>query len=185
MSNLILKNAEEKMKKAILSLQKDLTTVRAGRANPSLLDKVQVEYYGSLTPINQVASISVPDPRSLMIQPWDKSIINAIEKAILKSELGLNPTNDGVIIRIQIPALTEERRNELVKLIKKMGEEAKVAIRNIRRDTNDEIKKIEKTKEISEDDSRRLQDEVQKLTDKQIAEVDIMIEQKEKEIKEI
>jgi ribosome recycling factor len=180
----VKKNAEERMEKAIQALQRDLASLRAGRANPSLLDRVQVEYYGAMTPVNQLANVSTPDPRTLMIQPWDKSSLAAIEKAIMKSDLGLTPSNDGSQIRLSIPALTEERRADLVKLTKRSGEEAKVAIRNIRRDANDDIKKLEKT-EISEDESRRHQEDVQKLTDKFIAEVDKTLTAKEKEIMEV
>ncbi len=180
----IKKNAEERMVKAIQALQRDLASLRAGRANPSLLDRVQVEYYGAMTPVNQLANISTPDPRTLMIQPWDKSSLASIEKAIMKSDLGLTPSNDGDQIRLSIPALTEERRADLVKLTKKSGEEAKVAVRNIRRDANDDIKKLEKT-DISEDESRRHQDDIQKLTDKYIAEVDKALTAKEKEIMDV
>ncbi|TCS82973.1 ribosome recycling factor [Tepidibacillus fermentans] len=185
MPQTIKKNVDEKMSKAIVSLKKDLASVRAGRANPSLLDKVHVEYYGTSTPINQLANISAPDPRTLVIQPWDKSVIGEIEKAILKSDLGLTPTNDGIVIRITIPQLTEERRKDLVKVVKKMGEESKVAIRNIRRDGNDDLKKLEKNGDISEDELRRTQEEIQKLTDKYIAEVDTIVSVKEKEIMEV
>lgn len=181
----VKKNAEERMDKAIAALKKELATLRAGRATPSLLDKVQVEYYGALTPLNQLANISTPDARTLMIQPWDKSSLGAIEKAIQKSELGLTPNNDGNLIRISIPALTEERRQELVKLVKKNGEETKVAVRNVRRDANDDLKKLEKNGEISEDESRRHQDDVQKTTDRFIAEVDKILGAKEKEILEV
>lgn len=180
----IKKNAEERMEKAIASLKRELATVRAGRASASLLDRVQVEYYGTMTPLNQMAGISTPDPRTLQIQPWDQSALGDIERAILKSDLGLTPTNDGSVIRITVPMLTEERRSELVKLVKKFGEEAKVAIRNIRRDANDECKKLEKT-EVSEDESRRMQDDIQKLTDRFIAEVDKSIAAKEKDIMEV
>ncbi len=172
------------MEKAIGSLKRDLATLRAGRATPSLLDRVQVEYYGAMTPVNQLANITTPDSRTLIIQPWDKSSLAAIEKAIMKSDLGLTPSNDGSIIRLGIPALTEERRAELVKSTKKYGEESKVAIRNIRRDANDEIKKLEKT-DISEDESRRHQEDIQKLTDRFIAEVDKVLVSKEKEIMEV
>lgn len=181
----IQKQAEEKMDKAIQVLKKDLLTLRAGRANPALLDKVLVEYYGSEMPINQMANISTPDPRTLMIQPWDKSSLSDIERAILKSELGLTPNNDGSVIRISIPALTQERRTELVKLARKTGEEAKVAIRNIRRDANDEVKKLEKNGEIPEDAARRGADDIQKITDRFIKETDQVINAKEKEIMEI
>lgn len=179
----IKKQAEEKMGKAVQVLRKDLLTLRAGRANPAVLDKVLVSYYGSEMPINQVANISTPDPRSLVIEPWDKSILSDIEKAITKSDLGFNPVNDGKLIRINIPPLTEERREELIKVSRKMGEEAKVAIRNIRRDANDELKKAEKSGEVPEDLSRRGQEEIQKLTDRYIKEVDQTIAAKEKEIK--
>lgn len=179
----IKKQAEEKMGKAVQVLRKDLLTLRAGRANPAVLDKVLVSYYGSEMPINQVANISTPDPRSLVIEPWDKSILSDIEKAITKSDLGFNPVNDGKLIRINIPPLTEERREELIKVSRKMGEEAKVAIRNIRRDANDELKKAEKSGEVPEDLSRRGQEEIQKLTDCYIKEVDQTIAAKEKEIK--
>ncbi|UUZ85959.1 ribosome recycling factor [Paenibacillus sp. P26] len=184
MPQTIKKNAEERMEKAIGALKKELVSLRAGRATPALLDRVQVEYYGTMTPVNQLANINTPDSRTLMIQPWDKSSMSAIEKAIMKSDLGLTPSNDGSTIRIVIPALTEERRTELVKMTRKFGEEAKVAIRNIRRDANDEIKKLEKNG-ISEDESRRHQEDIQKFTDKYIAEVDKVLAAKEKEIMEV
>ncbi|MCQ6557885.1 ribosome recycling factor [Paenibacillus mendelii] len=180
----IKKDAEERMDKAIGALKRDLTSLRAGRATPALLDRVQVEYYGAMTPVNQLANINTPDSRTLMIQPWDKSSLASIEKAIMKSDLGLTPSNDGSMIRLSIPALTEERRAELVKLTRKLGEESKVAIRNIRRDANDDIKKLEKS-DISEDESRRYQDDIQKTTDKFIAEVDKVLAAKEKEIMEV
>lgn len=180
----IIKHAEERMKKAIEALQRDLATLRAGRANPALLDRIQVEYYGAPTPLNQVGTINTPDPRTLVIQPWDKSILGDIEKALMKSDLGLTPSNDGSIIRITVPALTEERRADLVKMTKKFGEEGKVAIRNIRRDANDDIRKMEKT-DISEDESRGYQEDVQKLTDKYVKEVDKVLDNKEKEIMEV
>lgn len=180
----IKKNAEDRMEKAIGALRRDLSTLRAGKASPALLDRVQVEYYGALTPLNQLANINTPDSRTLMIQPWDKSSVSAIEKAILKSDLGLTPSNDGSAIRISVPPLTEERRAELVKTSKKFGEDAKVAIRNIRRDANDDVKKLEKT-DISEDESRRHQEDIQKTTDKFIAEVDKVLTAKEKEIMEV
>ncbi|GAA4871827.1 ribosome recycling factor [Paenibacillus vulneris] len=180
----IKKNAEDRMEKAIGSLKRELASLRAGRATPSLLDRIQVEYYGAMTPINQLANINTPDSRTLMIQPWDKSSVAAIEKAIMKSDLGLTPSNDGSMIRIVIPALTEERRTELVKMTRKFGEEAKVAIRNIRRDANDEIKKLEKSG-ISEDESRKHQEDIQKFTDKYIGEVEKVLAAKEKEIMEV
>ncbi|MEK3734603.1 MULTISPECIES: ribosome recycling factor [Paenibacillus] len=180
----VKKNAEERMEKAIQALKRDLATLRAGRANTALLDRIQVDYYGAPTPVNQLANISIPDSRTLMIQPWDKSSLADIEKAIMKSDIGLTPANDGNQIRLSIPPLTEERRTELVKMTKKFGEEAKVAIRNIRRDANDDIKKMEKT-DISEDESRRHQEDIQKTTDKFIAEVDKVLVAKEKEIMEV
>jgi ribosome recycling factor len=180
----VKKNAEDRMEKAIGALKRDLSSLRAGRATPSLLDRIQVEYYGSMTPVTQLANINTPDSRTLMIQPWDKSSMSAIEKAIMKSDLGLTPSNDGSAIRIVIPALTEERRAELVKMTKKYGEEAKVAIRNIRRDANDDIKKLEKSG-MPEDESRRHQEDIQKFTDKFIAEVDKVLAAKEKEIMEV
>ena len=184
MPQAVKQHAEERMEKAIQALRRDLATLRAGRATPALLDRVQVEYYGAMTPLNQLANISTPDSRTLMIQPWDKSAMSDIERAIMKSDLGLTPANDGSMIRLAIPPLTEERRSELVKLTKKFGEEGKVAISNIRRDANDEIKKMEKS-EISEDESRRHQDDIQKSTDKYIAEVDKVLAAKEKEIMEV
>ncbi|MGO4531419.1 ribosome recycling factor [Paenibacillus sp. 2TAF8] len=184
MPQAVKQHAEERMEKAIQALRRDLATLRAGRATPALLDRVQVEYYGAMTPLNQLANISTPDSRTLMIQPWDKSAMSDIERAIMKSDLGLTPANDGSMIRLAIPPLTEERRSELVKLTKKFGEEGKVAIRNIRRDANDDIKKMEKS-EISEDESRRHQDDIQKSTDKFIAEVDKVLAAKEKEIMEV
>ncbi|AHC19618.1 MULTISPECIES: ribosome recycling factor [Paenibacillus] len=180
----VKKSAEERMQKAIQALQRDLASLRAGRATPALLDRVQVEYYGAMTPVNQLANVNTPDSRTLMIQPWDKSSLADIERAIQKSDLGLTPSNDGNTIRLSIPALTEERRTDLVKLTKKNGEEAKVAIRNIRRDANDDIKKMEKS-DISEDESRKYQEDIQKTTDKFIAEVDKVLAAKEKEIMEV
>lgn len=181
----IVSEAEDKMKKAIEVLRKDFSTMRAGRANPALLEKIQVDYYGTLTPLNQLGNISAPEPRLLTIQPWDKGILALIEKAILKSDLGLNPSNDGTILRIAIPQLTQERRLELVKQAKKKVEDAKVGIRNIRRESNDRIKEVEKGKEISEDDAKKGQDEMQKLTDKYTKEIDRVLEVKEKEIMEV
>lgn len=180
----VKKNAEDRMEKALAALQRDLITLRAGRATPALLDRIQVEYYGALTPVNQLANIATPDSRTLMIQPWDKSSVSAIEKAIMKSDLGLTPSNDGIAIRIVIPSLTEERRAELVKMTKKYGEEAKIAVRNVRRDANEEIKKLEKTT-ISEDESRKHQEDIQKTTDRFTAEVDKILVSKEKEIMEV
>ncbi|MBD3918271.1 ribosome recycling factor [Paenibacillus sp. PR3] len=184
MPQAIKKDAEERMDKAIGALRRDLSTLRAGRATPALLDRIQVEYYGAMTPVNQLANINTPDTRTLLLQPWDKSSVAAIEKAIMKSDLGLTPSNDGSTIRLSIPPLTEERRSELVKLTKKFGEEAKIAIRNIRRDANDDIKKLEKST-ISEDESRRHQDDIQKSTDRFVAEVEKVLAAKEKEIMEV
>ncbi|GIM47831.1 ribosome-recycling factor [Collibacillus ludicampi] len=185
MINDTLKNMEERMEKAIAALKRDFATVRAGRANPALLDKIQVEYYGTLMPINQMANVTVPEPRLLVITPWDKGALKEIEKAIQNSDLGLTPNNDGSVIRIVIPQLTEQRRQELVKLTKKMAEEGRVAIRNIRRDINEEIKKMEKSGDLSEDDSRRAQEKVQATTDKYIGEIDKLLAAKEQEIMEV
>jgi len=181
----VLKDCESRMKKAIGALERDLSKVRTGRASVALVDDIKVEYYGTPTPIKQLATISVPESRLIVIQPWDTSIIGEIEKAILKSELGMTPSNDGKVIRIPIPRLTEERRKELVKLVRKMGEGSRVAIRNIRRDAIEKLRKMEKGKEISQDELRHYQNEVQKLTDKYIEKVDELIEGKEKEIMEI
>ena len=172
---------EEKMKKTLASLESELVTIRAGRANPHILDKLAVDYYGAPTPLQQVANITVPEARLIQIQPWESSMIKAIEKAILCSDLGLNPSNDGKMIRLVFPELTEERRKELVKDVKKKGEGAKVAVRNIRRDANDAFKKLAK-QDVSEDEIKELEDQIQKLTDKYIKEVDKAIENKSKEI---
>ena len=180
----VFADLKERMEKTLTSLDRDLKKVRTGRASASLLDGLRADYYGTSTPLNQMASISVPEARLLLIQPWDTKVIGDIEKAILKSELGLTPMSDGKVIRISIPPLSEERRRELVKVIKKMGEESKVAQRNIRRDANDMLKDMKKEKEISEDEQYRAQDEVQKITDDFIKKVDEIIEAKEKEILE-
>ncbi len=172
---------DEKMQKSIHSLEGELATIRAGRANPHVLDRIVVDYYGSLTPIQQVANVSVPEPRMIQIQPWEKSMIREIEKAIQVSDLGINPTNDGTCIRLIFPELTEERRKELAKDVKKKGEAAKVAVRNIRRDGNDVFKKL-KGSEVSEDEIKDLEEELQKLTDKYIKEVDKAVEVKTKEV---
>ncbi len=177
--------AEEKMKKAIAAYQRELSTLRAGRATPSLLDNIEVNYYGVSTPLNQLAGVTAPESRLLVVQPWDKQSIPEIEKAIQKSDLGLTPSNDGNVIRLTIPELTEERRKDLVKYVKKKAEESRVAIRNIRRDANDTIKQMEKESEISEDESKRAQDDIQDLTDKMIGEVDKILEVKENEIMEV
>ncbi|MFD0671704.1 ribosome recycling factor [Cohnella sp. GCM10027633] len=184
MPQAIKKNAEERMEKALGALKRDLQTLRAGRASSAMLDRVEADYYGTPTPINQMGSINTPDSRTLIIQPWDKTALSLIEKAILKSDLGLTPANDGSIIRLNIPPLTTERRADLAKQTKKFGEEAKVAIRNIRRDANDDIKKMEKG-DISEDESRRHQEDVQKITDRYVADVDKILLAKEKEIMEV
>ena len=181
----VVRDAEERMQKTIRSLRQELSTIRAGRAMPSLLDKISVEYYGAATPIGQVASISCPDPRTITVQPWDKGILKAIERAIQASDLGINPSNDGVVIRLAIPALTEERRRDLSKRVEKLGEEAKVALRNIRRDANDATKKEESSGQITEDDQKIALDEIQKLTDKCSKELDSIIEAKKKEIMEV
>ncbi|HHY06028.1 MAG TPA: ribosome recycling factor [Clostridia bacterium] len=181
----VFKEAEAKMKKTIEVLRRDFSTLRAGRANPALLEKIKVEYYGTLTPINQLANISAPEPRLLTVQPWDKSVLEEVEKAILKSDLGLNPSNDGNILRITIPQLTQESREELVKTIKKKTEEAKVSIRNIRREANDNIKCKEKDKGISEDIAKKAQDEIQKITDQYIKETERVCIAKEREIMEV
>ena len=177
-----LKVYEEKMTKSYDAMIREFTAIRAGRANPHVLDKLKVDYYGTPTPIQQVGNISVPEPRMLQIQPWEKSLIKAIEKAILTSDLGTTPSNDGTVIRLVFPELTEERRKDLVKDIKKKGEAAKVAIRNIRRDANEVFKKQNKANEISEDDMKDLETKTQKMTDKYIADIDKAVDEKSKEI---
>jgi ribosome recycling factor len=179
------KRAKEKMEKSLEVLKKDFASIRTGRASISLLDGISVDYYGTQTPLNQVATLSVPEPRLITIQPWDQSMIAVIEKAIMQSDLGLNPSNDGKIIRIAIPELTEERRKQLVKVVRKRAEEARVAVRNIRREINDELKKKEKEKEITEDDLKRSLDEVQELTDEFIKDIDRILKKKEEEIMEV
>lgn len=176
-----LQTYEDKMKKTLEHLEEDYATIRAGRANPHVLDKLKVDYYGTPTPIQQVGNITVPEARVIQIAPWEKSLIKAIEKAILTSDLGLNPSNDGSVLRLVFPELTEERRKDLVKEVKKKGEDAKVAVRNIRRDGNDAFKKLAK-QEVSEDEIKQLGDDLQKTTDKYIKEVDSLIENKSKEI---
>ena len=173
---------EEKMKKTMNNLAEEYGGIRAGRANPHVLDKLRVDYYGTPTPIQQVANVNVPEPRMIEIQPWEASMVKEIEKAIMTSDLGINPTNDGKLIRLVFPELTEERRKELAKDVKKKGENAKVAIRNIRRDGNDAFKKLSKSEDISEDEIKDLEDSLQKLTDKYIANVDKAVEEKTKEI---
>ena len=176
-----LKVYDDKMTKSINSLNSELATIRAGRANPHVLDKISVDYYGSPTPIQQVANVSVPEARMIQIQPWEKSLLKEIEKAILVSDIGINPTNDGTSIRLIFPELTEERRKELAKDVKKKGEGAKVAIRNIRRDGNDAFKKL-KGSDISEDEIKNLEEQLQKLTDKYIKEIDVAVDVKTKEV---
>ncbi|MDQ0286665.1 ribosome recycling factor [Desulfofundulus luciae] len=183
--NARIAEAESNMKKTVELVKKEFASLRAGRATPALLDKVLVSYYGTPTPINQLATISVPEPRLLVIQPWDKTVLPEIERAILKSDLGITPTSDGTVIRLAIPQLTQERRAELVKVIKKKAEEGRVAIRNIRRELNDKVKQQQKNGEISEDELRRAQDEIQKLTDKYIKEIDQLVSTKEQEIMQV
>ena len=185
MDEKIVKDVEAKMEKTLSSLKADLNKVRTGRASLALFDDIRVDYYGTPTPLNQMATLSVPEPRLITIQPWDTSIIGEIEKAILKSELGVTPASDGKIIRITIPRLTEERRKELVKVVKKMAEGTKVAVRNIRREANDQLKGLEKDKKISQDQLRQWMDKVQTSTDKFIKKVDEVLAAKEKEILEI
>lgn len=185
MLNKIYADVEERMKKGLEVVHRELMGIRTGKATPALLEGVKVEYYGNMTPLNQVANISVPDHKLLVIQPWDKTLIGEIVKAIQKSNLGLTPISDANIIRLPIPPLTEERRKDLVKLVKKLVEDGKVAIRNIRRDANENIKKNEKDKKISEDDSRKGQEKVQEMTDKYIKNLDEVANKKEKEVMEV
>ncbi len=181
----ILHDAEERMKKSIEHFKHEMSTIRTGRATPSLLDMVKVDYYGTKTPLNQIGSVSAPEPRMLLVQPWDKNALAPIEKAIMEADLGLNPSNDGNVVRIPIPELSGERRRDLVKLVKKMAEDSRVSVRNIRRDVNDDIKKLEKNHEISEDQMKDALDDVQELTNKYIKEVDTLLDEKEKEILEV
>ncbi len=185
MDKALKKKLQEKMDKAIEVFRHDLASIRTGRASLSLIEGITVDYYGTQTPLNQVATLSVPDPKTITIQPWEQRIIPDIEKAILQSDLGITPTNDGKIIRLNIPPLTEERRKQLVKVVRKRAEEARVAIRNIRREFNEELKKMEKNKEISEDQLKKDLDEVQKITDDHIKKVDKILETKENEIMEV
>jgi ribosome recycling factor len=181
----VIKDAKERMKKSLATLKEEFNSMRTGRASASLFDKIKVNYYGQEMPLNQTATISVPEARLVVIQPWDKSLLNEIEKAIQKSELSVNPNNDGKVIRINIPPLTEERRKELVKVAKNTAEQSKVAVRNIRRDANDELKKQMKNGDMSEDEEKRGIDEIQKLTDESIKEIDSLLETKEQEILEV
>ena len=177
--------ARQKMGKAVEVIQREFASIRTGRATTALLDGIKVEAYGSTVPLVQVASVSAPEPRLMVVQPWDQSLIPAVEKALQKSDLGLTPNSDGTVIRLPIPQLTEDRRRDLVRLVRRISEEHRVAIRNVRRDCNDDLKKREKNKEISEDDTRRLTQQVQDLTDEFIAEMDGMLADKEKEIMEV
>lgn len=185
MINDVKQDSEKRMRKSIESLQTDMSKIRTGRANAGLLDHVQVDYYGNITPLSQVANISASDSRTIVVTPWEKSMVAAIEKAILNSDLGLNPSTAGSAIRVPMPPLTEERRKELIKVVRNEGEQGKVAIRNIRRDANNRFKDLVKDKSISEDDERRAVDEIQKLTDKFIAEVDTLLAAKEKDLMEV
>lgn len=181
----VYNDCKDKMEKAIKTLEKDFSKLRTGRASTSLVEDLVVDYYNTPTPLNQLASISIPDSRTIAIQPWDKSSIGNVEKAIMKSDLGLNPTNDGKIIRINIPPLTEERRKELVKVAKKYNEDTKIAIRNIRREANDTLKKMKNDKELSEDEMYKAQEQVQKLTDDYVGKADDLLSEKQKEIMEM
>ena len=183
--NEIYETAESKMNKSLNNLVQEYAAVRAGRANPGVLDRLSVDYYGSPTPINQVAAVSVPDPRTLLISPWDKSVLKAIEKAILTSDIGINPQNDGSTLRLQFPPMTEERRRDLTKEIAKMGEKCKVALRAIRRDAMEKIKEQKKKAEITEDEQKAAEKKMQELTDRFVKEVDALAEKKQKEIMEI
>lgn len=181
----VIKKAQAEMEKAIGGLRKELTRIRTGRANASLLDEVRVDYYGTPSPLSQVGTISIPEPRLITITPWEKKLIPDIERAILKADLGLNPASDGVLVRIPIPALTEERRKEMVKQVKRHGEEHKIAVRNIRRDANEALKKLEKNKEITEDALKHGEKEVQDLTDRMVKQIDEVVHVKEKDILEV
>ncbi|MDQ6987080.1 MAG: ribosome recycling factor [Mariprofundaceae bacterium] len=178
----MLNNIESRMKKTIAALKDELSRIRTGRANASLLDHVRISYYGSDVPINQVANLSVPEPRTIVIAPWEKTMLQQVEKAILTSDLGLTPGNDGEVIRLTLPELTEERRKEFVRQVKQIGEKARVSVRNVRRDANDDVKKQVKEEGLSEDESKRLQDEIQHLTDQYVAEIEQVLERKEKDI---
>ncbi|KTD51750.1 ribosome recycling factor [Legionella quinlivanii] len=182
MINDVKNDAEKRMKKSVESLQHELTKIRTGRANASLLDHIQVDYYGNLTPLNQVANVSASDSRTLLVTPWEKSMVAVVEKAILTSDLGLNPATAGSAIRVPMPPLTEERRKELIKVVRGEGEQAKVAIRNVRRDANNQLKELVKEKQISEDDERRAGELIQKITDKYIVDIDHVLAEKEKDL---
>lgn len=184
MVNQILQETEDRMKKCVSAFKRELATIRTGKATTALLDSVKVECYGQVMPLNQVASLSIPEPRMILVQPWDRSIVSNVEKAIHKADVGLVPNTDGNVIRLPIPPLTEERRKELVKVVRKQAEDARVSIRNVRRDSNETLRKAQKDGKISEDESRKAVDKVQQLTDKYIEEVDEALKQKEKEIME-
>ncbi|MGI6081477.1 MAG: ribosome recycling factor [Limnochordia bacterium] len=181
----VLKEAENRMKGVIAATKRDFGAVRTGRANPAILDRVSVDYYGTATPISQLATVSVPEPRLITIQPWDRSALKDIERAILQSDLGLTPVNDGQIIRLAIPPLTEERRKELARLVRKEAEDKRVAVRNIRRDANEQLKAMQKSSDISEDEAKRAEKQTQELTDKYIKEIDALLQAKEQEIMEV
>lgn len=181
----ILKEADDKMKKAIVATGHELATVRTGRASGVIIEHLTVDYYGAKTPLNQMASITVPEPQMLVVQPWDKTALEAIEKAIMQSDLGLSPSNDGNLIRVPFPPLSEERRKDLVRHVKKLAEQGRISIRNIRRDANDRVKHLEKDHEVAEDDGKRAHDECQGITDKYIAKIDALVEAKEQEIMEV
>jgi ribosome recycling factor len=185
MLNEVYKDTEERMTKAIEAFNRELAGVRTGKATPKILDGIKVEYYGTLTPLNQLASINAPDPKMLLIQPWEKTVIPEIVKALHKADLGLNPMAEANVVRVPIPALNEERRREMVKLVKKLGEDAKIAVRNIRRDANDRLKKAQKASEITEDDLEKSQKQTQEYTDKYIEKISEMVEQKEEELMEV
>jgi len=185
MEEALKKNIQARMDGAMENLKKEFAAIRTGRASTALLDHVHIDYYGTPTKLSQAASLTVPDPRTIIIQPWEPKLLAEIEKAIMKSDLGLNPMNDGKLIRINIPPLTEERRKEYVKLAKKRGEESKVAVRNIRRDGNDQVKKLEKDKSVTEDEGKKIHDEIQKMTDAHIKKIDDAVLHKEKEIMEV
>jgi ribosome recycling factor len=185
MTDEIFASAEHRMKRAVEILQRDYGNIRTGRASPSLLDRIQVDYYGTPTPVNNLATISVPEPRLIVVQPWDRTALPSIEKAIQKSDLGLNPSSDGTVIRLAIPQLTEERRKEIVKQVHRRAEEGRVAVRNIRRESHDELKKQERDHAISEDDLKRSNDRLQKMTDKYVAEIDEVARRKEHDVLEV
>lgn len=185
MVNEVLSEAKKAMEKAVKALKKEMSKVRTGRASISMLDDVTVEYYGVPTPLSQVATLSVPEARLITVQPWEKNLIPAIEKAIFKADLGLTPSSDGVLIRLPVPALTEERRREMVKMIKRMAEDAKISVRNARRDANENLKMLEKEKEITEDAQKRSEKDVQQLTDEYVSTIDVVVQTKEQEVMEI